>query len=195
MMDYEYDLSLSTNKEDKKLVKNWGKFNKEYAEKVLMMYLERCKLRHSFAFCQFRKLLPDAKLSDLREIFDDRKDYIIKLLSYIKILRKEVKKGGKIPMQRTLIQEYENEMKDFVRPSFADRFKAGILKLADKYTKIVTNDDNANFDAILNVAMKMEMDLKNKLDSLEEAHMINPLDPKVSLKEAIMQIRILDFYT
>lgn len=51
MMDYEYDLSLSTNKEDKKLVKNWGKFNKEYAEKVLMMYLERCKLRHSFAFC------------------------------------------------------------------------------------------------------------------------------------------------
>ena len=55
------------------------------------MYLDRCKLRHSFAFCQFRKLCPYANISDLREIFDDRKDYMEKLLGYVKKVGKEVK--------------------------------------------------------------------------------------------------------
>jgi hypothetical protein len=72
------------------------------------MYLDRCKLRHSFAFCQFRKLCPYANISDLREIFDDRKDYMEKLLGYVKKVGKEVKKGEKIPMPtkvQVLMQE------------------------------------------------------------------------------------------
>jgi hypothetical protein len=108
MEEYEYDLSLSPNKEDKKMVKNWSLFNKEYADKVLQMYLERCKLRHSFAFCQFRKLCPNAKISDLRDIFDDRKEYMTRLLTWVKILSKKVKKGGTIPMPSDLdIIRYE----------------------------------------------------------------------------------------
>jgi len=82
-------------------MKNWT-FNRDYAEKVLVMYLDRCKLRHSFAFCQFRKMLPGAKFSDLREIFDDRKEYMEKLLAYVKVLTKKVKKGETIPMPTKL---------------------------------------------------------------------------------------------
>jgi hypothetical protein len=52
-----------------------------------------------------------------------------------------------------------------------------------------------DLDGIMGVAMKMEMDLKNKTQSLEQVSLINPLEPKKSLKAAFVEIAILDFYT
>ena len=60
-------------------------------------YLERCKLRHALAFCQFRKILPGAKLSDLKEMFEDRKDYIQRVLSKVSSITKAAKKGIPVP--------------------------------------------------------------------------------------------------
>ena len=48
--------------------------NKDTIKLLLTCYLDRCKFIHSFAFLQFRKLKPDAKLTDLKEIFDIRKE-------------------------------------------------------------------------------------------------------------------------
>ena len=58
---------------------------------VLELYLERCKYRHALAFCQFRKILPNAKLSDLQEMFDGRKSYMIRLLDVVKSLTRDFK--------------------------------------------------------------------------------------------------------
>jgi hypothetical protein len=74
LMEYKFELESKTNKQDKLLLKNWDtNYNSEYAAKLLSLYLDRCKFRHALAFIQFRKILPDAKLSDLRDIFIDRK--------------------------------------------------------------------------------------------------------------------------
>jgi hypothetical protein len=39
-------------------------------EKLLKGYISRCKLKHSLAFFQFRKLLTGAKLTEIKELFE-----------------------------------------------------------------------------------------------------------------------------
>ena len=72
-------------------------YTESYAEVALDLYLERCKLRHALAFCQFRKILPKAKLGDLKEMFEDRKDYMQRIMVKVDNLNKMVKKGEKVP--------------------------------------------------------------------------------------------------
>ena len=49
-------------------------------KKLLKLYLCKCKLKHTFAFVQFRKSKDKVKLHDLIEIFDNRKKYLLKEL-------------------------------------------------------------------------------------------------------------------
>jgi hypothetical protein len=73
--EYKIDLEMSDTKEDLLTLKklNSSAYKGEYTDKLLILYLERCKFIQALAFLQFRKVLPDAKLSDLMEIFNDRK--------------------------------------------------------------------------------------------------------------------------
>jgi hypothetical protein len=66
------------------LLFNWDKnYNPEFAKRLMKAYLERCKFKHALAFIQFRKILPDAKLTALQDIFADRLDYIKKVMAII----------------------------------------------------------------------------------------------------------------
>ena len=47
--------------------------DEELVNKLLKLYLSHCKFKHAFAFIQFRKLLPGAKVQDLVEMFTRRK--------------------------------------------------------------------------------------------------------------------------
>ena len=57
------------------------------------------------------------------------------------------------------------------------------------------NPEVNDLDGLTAIAFKIEMDLKNTTKSLEEVALMNPMDPKNSLKEAFEEFRILDFYT
>jgi hypothetical protein len=53
------------------------------AKKLLSLFVDRCKLHHGFAFMQFRRILPDADLDELKEIFTGRKAYIQKFVDKV----------------------------------------------------------------------------------------------------------------
>jgi hypothetical protein len=61
-------------------------------------YAERCKFKHALAFLQFRRKIPDAKLTQLLEIFEDRKKYIELVVKKIELLRQMKVKGQQIPI-------------------------------------------------------------------------------------------------
>jgi hypothetical protein len=42
--------------------------------------MRRCKYIHTLVFIQFRRILPDAKLHDLKEIFKVRKNFLLREL-------------------------------------------------------------------------------------------------------------------
>lgn len=62
----------------------------------MIHFIEKCKFKHALAFLQFRNLLPSAKLTDIMEIFVDRKNYQVKILDKTKELQKMQRKGESI---------------------------------------------------------------------------------------------------
>ena len=160
-------------------------YKADYAEKLCALYLERCKFRHALAFTQFRKILPDAKLSDLKEMFTDRTEYLNKYWNMVKALQKDYKKGISVPVEPS------------VKPKMYEKgFGASLLSgVRGKLDKTADEIGLENFDALLNVAMKMEMDLRHKIASFEDLVMINPLNEKKSYKLAKAELRVYDFFT
>ena len=77
---YNYTLELrNTNLIKKKaLAIRIEQIDEAIVVKLLKIYLHKCKFKHAFAFLQFRKILPNAKLMDLRELFNDRKEMLLK---------------------------------------------------------------------------------------------------------------------
>jgi hypothetical protein len=65
---YKKELENSTVKEDKKFLKQFESHKQKYADTLLEHYYKRCNSLHKLAFCQFRKSLPNARVSELREI-------------------------------------------------------------------------------------------------------------------------------
>ena len=59
--------------------------NFDVAETLLLLYMNRCKLKHALAFFQFRKLLPEAPLHELKDIFNDRTKDLMKILVKAKV--------------------------------------------------------------------------------------------------------------
>ena len=83
---YSWNL-LVYGKKDKRAKARAEKFatiNWDLCHKILKLYIQRCKFKHSLAFMQFRKLLPGAKLSDIMEIFVDRKEHLLKIANHVK---------------------------------------------------------------------------------------------------------------
>ena len=63
--------------------------------KFLTLYLERCSFWHAFAFFQYRSNLEGADLEELREIFVDRQEYMLKLLAKTgKVMVKKLNDNG-----------------------------------------------------------------------------------------------------
>ena len=56
-----------------------GNYDERLADKLLILYLARCKHKHALAFMQYRKTLPNAKLTDIQEIFNERKELLRRL--------------------------------------------------------------------------------------------------------------------
>jgi hypothetical protein len=83
--EYTFQLGSSKNKDDQALyqILNSGDYNIELERRLLILYLERCKYHHSLAFVQFRRILPNAKLNDLTEMFQNRKDYMLRYLEKV----------------------------------------------------------------------------------------------------------------
>jgi hypothetical protein len=50
-------------------------------------------------------------------------------------------------------------------------------------------------DALLGLAMKLEMDLKNEITDMEDVIMINPLDERKSIIKCRDNTKIYDFFT
>jgi len=65
-------------KSDKKLLSRIEKIDDKLCEVLLQHYITRAKLKHTLAFLQFRKLLPDAKMQQIQDSFIDKKEYFIR---------------------------------------------------------------------------------------------------------------------
>jgi len=84
---YAGELADSKDSESQKLLKKLKKnYNLAFAEKLMKLYLDRCKVRHALAFFQFRRMIPGCHFQDLMNIFFDRKEYMIKIASMCKHL-------------------------------------------------------------------------------------------------------------
>jgi len=68
-------------------------YDEDLADKLLMMYFTRTKNKHALAFLQFRATLPKAKLTEIKEMFDDRAEYY-KLINAKKMEMFELLKAG-----------------------------------------------------------------------------------------------------
>ena len=62
---YRFDLAVSSDKQSKALARQFKYFRWDYADKLLLLYLERCKERHWLTFIQHRSTLEDADIKDL----------------------------------------------------------------------------------------------------------------------------------
>ena len=77
-----------------------SQINRHLVQKLLYLYLDRCKFKHTLAFFQFRRLKLKVEdqdvLSDLIEIFQDRRDYLSKILAKLNSkVKRDVTKRGK----------------------------------------------------------------------------------------------------
>ena len=107
---YKVNLEQVDDKASKKMLKEWSQnFNEEYLDIIVQIYLEKCKLRYSLAFIQFRKILPKAKVSYLKEVFTDRVQYIERLIKVNNVIAKKVlrKKNYQIPIPPLLEGEVQ----------------------------------------------------------------------------------------
>ena len=101
---YFIDLKVSRNKAHKALSKQIKSIDQTKAKKLLKLYLERCKYRHAFAFLQFRRLLPGAKLHDLLELFNARKATLLEELAEV---RRRIRQ--KLYNKKALVENEEDE--------------------------------------------------------------------------------------
>jgi len=76
---FREELFKSKKPKDKKLYKRLGNLDMDKALSLLKHYIERCKLKHSLAFFQFRKKLPNADKIEIKKIFDGRRDHLNKV--------------------------------------------------------------------------------------------------------------------
>ena len=61
LTSYRTELQKSNLRADQKRAQTLiSKFNPDYQDKLLFLYLERCKFVHALAFLQFRRILPNA---------------------------------------------------------------------------------------------------------------------------------------
>jgi hypothetical protein len=84
----------SKKKEDAEFLESINILNYPLLDLTLKMYLERCKFVHALVFLQFRRLIPCAPITAIKEMFEDRKEYLLMILDKVKELRlrKETKK-------------------------------------------------------------------------------------------------------
>ena len=71
---WQYQLSKSKKKEDKKFLAEFKHHKQDYAEKLLFLYMARCKLVQRFAFIHYRSLFSWADNVQLEAQFDILKD-------------------------------------------------------------------------------------------------------------------------
>jgi hypothetical protein len=96
-----FDLHDSKTKEDQKLLKLMTKntVNKKLANKLLSLFIDKCRFHHALAFIQSRSTLPDSDLEELKEIFNTRKAYIKKVLLKVTELTEKGFIKSKLPMR------------------------------------------------------------------------------------------------
>jgi hypothetical protein len=74
---------LKNPKKDPDLARALKKFSPDtdLIDKLLFLYIDRCKLVYSLAFMQYRRRLPDCAFTDIMMIFKERQQYLIDLLN------------------------------------------------------------------------------------------------------------------
>ena len=142
-------------------------------QRFLTVYTERCKYKHGMAFMQFRKMLPDAKLTDLMEVFKERKNLLLKIM----------KKIAKL-VNRKLKQE--------PRETIEDNLPDDDLNAPEKGNE---KEKAKQIDGGTNLLIRMGLDRENTIDTFEELGMTNPFDTKKSFQDALSEVRTFDFYT
>ena len=84
---YAVKLSQSKKPEENFLGTHFEQFfNYEYGEKLLRLYLSRCKLLQSLIFLQYRSKIADQPINHLVKLFYERQDYMISLFTKIQTL-------------------------------------------------------------------------------------------------------------
>lgn len=80
-MKIEY--SANNTKEDQEMMKKMNKINYKLVDKLLKLYIERCKLTHSLAFLQFRSFLPYAEFDQevIKEAWESQFRYLKRCLN------------------------------------------------------------------------------------------------------------------
>ena len=70
--EYIYALKSSKNPNHALLLKQIPMIDNDLVEKLLHLYMYRCKYKHAFAYIQYRKLLDNVDKNQLKAMFDYR---------------------------------------------------------------------------------------------------------------------------
>ena len=107
IIEYCSELGVSKKKEDKDMLALWGNRDQNLIDQFMILWLERCKYKHSMAFMQARNkqralnisekawfmqatVVNQKKNKDLKEAFDlfeDRKQFLRRMLEMIGKMR------------------------------------------------------------------------------------------------------------
>lgn len=71
---------MSQSRAHNELSKKIDEIDETLKDRLLYLWMERCKLKHSMAFFQYRKMLPNPKLHDLMPLFNEKKEFLLQIM-------------------------------------------------------------------------------------------------------------------
>ena len=83
LFNWKLRLMASKNKADHQLLELLNRLNYPLLDRTLKAYVDRCKFIHALVFLQFRRLIPCAPITAIKEMFEDRKEYLIKIVEKV----------------------------------------------------------------------------------------------------------------
>ena len=180
----EYKLD---NEHDTKLLEKLGTINEKLALKILYSYLDRCKLINQLAFFQWRATNTDDEYEkiELRKVFDNRKEYLVRIMLKVDLKKKELKaKAAKAAKEAA---EEKPEGYEKTAPA------AICEKIEHSFCRRVEGIITTPFDMLLESIMRGKLDRENKITNLNSLGIPNPFLKKENMKEAKAVVKNIRF--
>ena len=100
-----FELMGSKRRADQEMLLKYESIDTSLANTLLRHYISRCNLVHTLAFLQFRRLLPCADITELKETFEARKDYALRVLSKVNDYKAGLQEFPQLELEREKLKD------------------------------------------------------------------------------------------
>ena len=165
MEHYRYDLFCSQKPEGKALYQDFNKVGEDITQRLLKLWYERCRLKTSLNFLQYRFTADNAIQDDMEDSWETRVNMMHKTL---KIARKILIDKDNYPPKMTK------------------------LALGGKGETTFLTQCEANTDSLDALTIVLSIDKKTKISKLSEVGLLDPFQLKKSLRLAEASLKKIE---